>query len=126
VNTYIEKVSVNDRVITQNGTIHNINSDSVVVRIWFSSKIEKEKYDPLKIFVSNGVNADISILSDTLSRVFSFRINKKLDKFYLIPFMPPKANILALNLSTLISLRLLPNSIQLTNFPLLPTTVYSH
>lgn len=81
VNTYIEKVSVNDRVITQNGTIHNINSDSVVVRIWFSSKIEKEKYDPLKIFVSNGVDADISILSDTLSRVFSFRINKKLDKF---------------------------------------------
>jgi len=74
-------VSVNDRVITQNGTIHNINSDSVVVRIWFSSKIEKEKYDPLKIFVSNGVDADISILSDTLSRVFSFRINKKLDKF---------------------------------------------
>ena len=81
VNTYIEKVSVNDREITQNGTIHNVNTDSVVVRIWFSSKIEKEKYDPLKIFVSNGVDADISVLNDTLSRVFSFRINKKLDKF---------------------------------------------
>jgi hypothetical protein len=81
VNTYIEKVSVNDREITQNGTIHNVDTDSVVVRVWFSSKIEKEKYDPIKIFVSNGVDADISVLSDTLSRVFSFRINKKLDKF---------------------------------------------
>lgn len=81
VNTYIEKVSVNDREITQNGTIHNVDTDSVVVRVWFSSKIEKEKYDPLKIFVSNGVDADISVLSDTLSWVFSFRINKKLDKF---------------------------------------------
>lgn len=81
VNTYIEKVSVNDREITQNGTIHNVDTDSVVVRVWFSSKIEKEKYDPFKIFVSNGVDADISVLNDTLSRVFSFRINKKLDKF---------------------------------------------
>ena len=81
VNTYIEKVTINGKDVYNNGAIHNISTESVLISIFFSSKVDKSKYDPLKIFVGNGVDADISILNDTLSKVFSFKINKKLDKF---------------------------------------------
>jgi hypothetical protein len=81
VNTYIEKVTINGKEVYNNGAIHNISTESVLISIFFSSKVDKSKYDPLKIFVGNGVDADISILNDTLSKVFSFKINKKLDKF---------------------------------------------
>lgn len=81
VNTYIEKVSINGRDVFNNGTVFNQTTDSVLISIFFSSKVDKSKYDPLKIFVGNGVDADISVVDDTLSRVFSFKINKKLNKF---------------------------------------------
>jgi len=81
VNTYIEKVTINGQEVYNNGVVHNLSTESVHISIFFSSKVDKSKYDPLKIFVGNGVDADISIVNDTLSRVFSFIINKKLDKF---------------------------------------------
>lgn len=81
VNTFIESVSINGNDVYNDGSVYNVPADSVVIRVNFSSKINKSKIDPTKLYISNGIDTAFVIARDTASKQLTFKIRKPLD-FY--------------------------------------------
>jgi len=81
VNTYIQSVSINGSTISSGGTSNEVRIDSVVIRILFSSKIDKSKIDPSKLYISNNVDTSFVILPDTSKSALTFRIKKPLNYY---------------------------------------------
>jgi len=81
VNSFIESVNINGKSINNGGSVYNVMIDSVVVHILFSSKIDKSKLDPSKLFISNNIDTGFTILPDTSKSALSFRIKKPLSYY---------------------------------------------
>ena len=80
-NTFIESVSINDRSVYNSQSVYNIPVDSAVIRIVFSSAIDKMKIDPTKLYISNGIDTSFAIQADTAKKQLSFRIKKTLNYY---------------------------------------------
>ena len=80
-NTFIESVSINDRSVYNLQSVYNIPVDSAVIRIVFSSAIDKMKIDPTKLYISNGIDTSFAIQADTAKKQLSFRIKKTLNYY---------------------------------------------
>ena len=81
VNAFIESVNINGNSINNGGSVYNVRTDSVVVHILFSSKIDKSKLDPSKLYITNNVDTSFTILPDTSKSEISFRIKKPLSYY---------------------------------------------
>ena len=81
VNSFIESVNINGNSINNGGSVYNVRTDSVVVHILFSSKIDKSKLDPSKLYITNNVDTSFTILPDTSKSEISFRIKKPLSYY---------------------------------------------
>ncbi|HEY6914740.1 MAG TPA: glucoamylase family protein [Paludibacter sp.] len=79
--TYIESVSVNGRSVYSGENVYNVPIDSVVIRLVFSSTINKKEIDPTKLYISNGIDTSFAIQADTASRQLTFRIRKTLNYY---------------------------------------------
>jgi len=80
-NTFIESVSINGRSVYNGENVYNIPIDSVVLRIVFSSVINKSKIDPTLFYISDGIDTSFAIMADTASKKLTFRINKTLNYY---------------------------------------------
>ena len=78
VNSFIESVSINGNSINNGGIVYNTKNDSVVIHILFSSKIDRSKINPQKLYITNNVDTSFVILPDTSKSELSFRIKKSL------------------------------------------------
>ena len=81
VNTYIQKVTINETEVASGGSVFGLPTDSVVIHIFFSSKIDKTKIDPLKLYITNNVDTSFIVLPDTSQSALSFRIKKTLGHY---------------------------------------------
>lgn len=81
VNTYIQSATINGTSVGSGGTVYNVFTDSVVIHILFSSKIDKSKLDPSKLYVTNNVDTSFVMLPDTSKSELSFRIRKSLNYY---------------------------------------------
>jgi len=81
VNTYIQSVTINGSTVSDGGTKNQVRIDSIVISILFSSKIDKSKIDPSKLYINNGVDTNFVILPDTSKSELSFRIRKPLNYY---------------------------------------------
>ena len=80
-NAYIQSATVNGIAVSNGGSVIEVPIDSVVIRITFSSQIDKSKLDPLKFYISSGIDTSFNILPDTAKNVLSFRIRKSLNYY---------------------------------------------
>lgn len=80
-NTYIQSVTINGIPVATGGGVLNVSKDAVVFHILFSSKIDKSKIDPSKLYVSNNIDTGFVILPDTSKSELSFRIRKPLNYY---------------------------------------------
>jgi hypothetical protein len=80
-NAYIESVSINGRSVYSGENVYNVPRDSVVIRIVFSSAIDKKKIDPTKLYLNNNIDTAFAIHADTASRQLTFRIRKLLNYY---------------------------------------------
>jgi hypothetical protein len=81
VNTYIKSVYINGTQVATGGRVYSVKSDSVIIRILFSSKINTKTLDPSKLYISNGVDTSFVMLPDTGKSELSFRIKKPLSYY---------------------------------------------
>ena len=81
VNAYVQAITINGTTVLSGGSVYNVKTDSVVVHILFSSKIDKSKFDPSKLFISNNIDTSFTILPDTSKSEISFRIKKPLSYY---------------------------------------------
>ena len=81
VNTSIQSVTINGTTVSSGGSVYNVHTDSVVIHILFSSKIDKSKLDPSKLFITNNVDTSFVILPDTSKSELSFRIRIPLNYY---------------------------------------------
>ncbi|HAM97335.1 MAG TPA: beta-glucosidase [Marinilabiliales bacterium] len=81
VNTLVESVYINQKLVNNNQKIFNIPIDSVIVKINFSSAINPAKTNPEKFFISNSVGFDFTILPSEDNKQLSFRINPILNYY---------------------------------------------
>ena len=81
VNVYVQAITINGTTVLSGGSVYNVKTDSVVVHILFSSKIDKSKFDPSKLFISNNIDTSFTILPDTSKSELSFRIKKPLSYY---------------------------------------------
>jgi len=81
VNAYVQAITINGTTVLSGGSVYNVKTDSVVVHILFSSKIDKTKFDPSKLFISNNIDTSFTILPDTSKSEISFRIKKPLSYY---------------------------------------------
>ena len=77
-NSYIVSLTINGTDIANGGSTFGIPTDSVVIRIIFSSQINKTKNFPSKLYISTGVDTSFTILPDTSKNELLFRIRKPL------------------------------------------------
>lgn len=80
-NTYVESVTLNGKRVYNGGSVNDVRTDSVVISILFSAKIDKQKIDPTKIYLNNGIDTAFVLLNDTSSKTLSFRIRKALTNY---------------------------------------------
>ena len=80
-NTYIKSVFINGTQVASGGSVYSVKSDSVIIRILFSSVINTKTLDPSKLYISNGVDTNFVMLPDTGKSEFSFRIKKPLSYY---------------------------------------------
>lgn len=78
---YVESVTINGKTVGNMSSVYDLPIDSVVVQISFSAPIDKSKFDPAALLISNGVDADFVMAEDTLSRQFNFKINRTLNYY---------------------------------------------
>ena len=81
VNAYVKAITINGTSVLSGGSVYNVKTDSVVVHILFSSKIDKSKLDPSKLYITNNVDTSFTILPDTSKSEISFRIKKPLSYY---------------------------------------------
>jgi len=81
VNTYIQKVTINGIEVATGGSVYSVRADSLIIHVSFSSKIDKSKFDPSKLYITNNVDTGFVILPDTSKSEFSFRIKKPLSYY---------------------------------------------
>lgn len=81
VNTYIQSATINGTSVATGGSVFMVPTDSVVIRFFFSSQIDKSKIDPTKLYISTGVDTSFTILPDTAKNVLTFRIRKPLNYY---------------------------------------------
>jgi hypothetical protein len=81
VNAYVQAITINGITVLSGGSVYNVKTDSVVVHILFSSKIDKSKLDPSKLYITNNVDTSFTILPDTSKSEISFRIKKPLSYY---------------------------------------------
>jgi len=81
VNAYVQAITINGTTVLSGGSVYNVKTDSVVVHILFSSKIDKSKLDPSKLYITNNVDTSFTILPDTSKSEISFRIKKPLSYY---------------------------------------------
>ena len=77
-NSYIVSLTINGTDIANGGSAFGVPTDSVVIRIIFSSQIDKTKNFPSKLYISTGVDTSFTILPDTSKNELLFRIRKPL------------------------------------------------
>lgn len=77
-NAEIDFAYINNKYISSGQTKNELPTDSVVFHIRFTSNIDKNKIDPNKLFITNGVETSITLLPDTSKKELSFIISKKL------------------------------------------------
>jgi len=80
-NTYVESVSINGTSVASGGSVFEVTTDSVVIRIAFSSAINKGKIDPAKLYISTGVDTSFTLLTENDPKAISFRIRKPLSYY---------------------------------------------
>jgi hypothetical protein len=78
VNTVIESVYINQNPVSNNQKIVNLPIDSVLIQINFSSPINTEQNDNEKLFISNGVGTDYTIIPSSDSNQLQIKINPTL------------------------------------------------
>ena len=81
VNAYVQTITINGTNVASGGSVYNVKTDSVVVHILFSSKIDKSKLSPSKIYISNNIDTGFVVLPDTSKSTLSFRIKKPLSYY---------------------------------------------
>jgi len=81
VNAYIESVSINGVAVESGGSVSGLPADSVLIQILFSTVIDQTKIDPVKFFISNGIDTSFSIYSKGNAKVLLFRIRKPLEHY---------------------------------------------
>jgi len=81
VNTYVQSVTINGIQLASGGSAFMLPIDSVVIRVTFSSNIDRSKIDPNKFYISNGVDTSITLLPETDKNILSFRIKKMLNYY---------------------------------------------
>ena len=81
INTFIESITINGNSTYNNGSIYNVPVDSVVIRVTFSSTIDKKKIDPSKMYISNNIDTSFIVATDTSSKQLTFRIRKPLNYY---------------------------------------------
>ncbi len=81
VNTYVQSVTINGIQLASGGSAFMLPIDSVVIRVTFSSNIDRSKIDPNKIYISNGVDTSFTLLHETDKNILSFRIKKTLNYY---------------------------------------------
>lgn len=80
-NTYVESVTLNGKRVYNGGSVNDLRTDSVVISILFSAKIDKQKIDPTKLYLNNGIDTAFVLLNDTSTKTLSFRIRKALTNY---------------------------------------------
>ena len=80
-NSFVELVSINGGSVYNLQNVYNMSVDSVVIRISFSSVIDKTKIDPSKLYISNGIDTSFAIQTDTAKKQLTFRIKKTLNYY---------------------------------------------
>ena len=80
-NVYIESVSINGSAVYNGGSLNNVPVDSVVISINFSAPINKNKIDPTKFYINNGIDTSFIVQADTTLKRLTFRIRKKLNNY---------------------------------------------
>lgn len=80
-NVYIETVTINGKTVGNTSSVFDLPVDSVVVQITFSAPIDKSKYDPTYLFISNGVDSGFVFAADTLSRQLNFKLSNTLNYY---------------------------------------------
>ena len=80
-NVYIETVTINGNSVYTGRSVYNVPVDSVVIRVNFSSAIDKKKLDPSKFFISNNIDTAIVIATDTAAKQLTFKIRKTLSYY---------------------------------------------
>jgi len=80
-NTYVESVSINGTSVASGGSVFEVPTDSVVIRITFSSTINTSKFDPAKLYLSSGVDTSFTHLTENDPKAISFRIRKSLNYY---------------------------------------------
>lgn len=79
INTIIESVYINQNLVNNNQKIYNIPPDSVIIQINFSSSINPAYNNPEKLFISNGVGINYTVLPSTDNKQLIFKINPTLN-----------------------------------------------
>jgi hypothetical protein len=79
INTVIESVYINQNLVNNNQKIYNIPPDSVIIQINFSSPINPAYNNPEKLFISNGVGINYTVLPSTDNKQLIFKINPTLN-----------------------------------------------
>jgi len=81
VNTYIQTATVNGIPVASGGSVFTVPTDSVYIHLTFSSKIDKSKIDPSKLYITTGIDTGFTVLADTSKYTLSFRIRKHLNYY---------------------------------------------
>lgn len=98
VNALIEALSINGNTLVNGGTVYDIPSDSVIVSIRFTSKVDKSRWDPSKIFVSGQTDATFKFLDIQDEKTVQFKISATFEPFSRHLISIPAGEILGLKL----------------------------
>lgn len=79
INTVVESVYINQNLVNNNQKIFNIPTDSVLIQINFSSPINTAQNNPEKLFISNGIGANYTLIPSSNSKQLIFKINPTLN-----------------------------------------------
>lgn len=81
VNVYVESVTINDRSVSNGGTVFGMPVDHVQFDIRFSQIINPIHIDPVKLFVGGGVDTSFTVSSSYDGKTLSLLINKPLEHY---------------------------------------------
>ncbi|MHB9143647.1 MAG: glucoamylase family protein, partial [Paludibacter sp.] len=80
-NAYVETVTINSLQVSNSGSAFEVPVDSVVISITFSTEINRNKIDPTKIYIDNGIDTSFVLLPENNPKTLTFKVRKRLN-FY--------------------------------------------
>jgi hypothetical protein len=75
INTLIESVYINQNLVANNQKIANIPTDSVIIQINYSSPINTTQNNAEKLFFSNAIGADYTLIPSSDNKQLLLKIN---------------------------------------------------